>query len=247
MITTKKSRLNRVADKLGWNKKFHQVYTDDRLNPSLEYVASPAQATIATHGIINRDGDIISKHKKVVPLEKMIGEYAKKFHGGVYFNMYLSPGSKHYFRIPYDGTVEYIQLNDGKAKYPVMIGLDNLFGNMKRFADAIEENATIGMVVRSKHFSYAMIAVGSLNVNNITVICQEGKRYSKGYRAGYFSIGSTILLCFDKNFRKNIDKSEILFEDGMQKDVGDDLIKINSIYQTDYNRSRKGQNNNNST
>ncbi len=234
MRTTKKSGLNRAADKLGWNKIFHEVHNDDYLNPSLEYVASPAEATLACHGVIGREGDIISKHKKIVPLEKMIGDYATKFHGGIYFNMYLSPGNKHYFRMPYDGTVEYIQLNNGKAKHfweVIMIGLDNLFGNTKMFVKAIDQNATIGMVVRSNHFSYAMIAVGSLNVNNITILCDEGKKYRKGHRAGYFSVGSTILLCFDKNFRKNIDKNAQLFEDGIKKDVGEDIIKIKGIYE----------------
>jgi len=232
MISTTKSRLNRFADRIGWNAQFHKVGKDDRLYPSLEYIASPADATLACHGNIGKEGDIISKHKKVVALEKIIGNYANKFHEGIYFNMYLSPRNKHYFRIPYDGTVEYIQMNNGKAKYfweTVMIGLDNWFGDTKMFAKAIEENATIGIVVKAKHFSYAMIAVGSLNVNNITVKCEEGKKYCKGFKAGYFSIGSTILLCFDKSLKKNIE--ELLIKDGEKKDIGDDIVKINGIYE----------------
>jgi phosphatidylserine decarboxylase len=231
MRTTKESMLKELADKVGANRKFHRRHKD-RLNPSLEYIASPAEATLACHGNIGESGYIISKHKKVVGLDKIIGEYAKRFIGGTYFNMYLSPGNSHYFRIPYDGTVEYIQMNDGKAKYfweTIMIGLDNWFGNTKMFAKAIDQNATVGIIVKSKHFSYAMIAVGSLNVNNITIKCDEGKRYRKGYDAGHFSIGSTIVLCFDKSLKKNIDKIQI--KDGEKKDIGEDIIKIKGIYE----------------
>jgi len=72
-----------------------------------------------------------------------------------------------------------------------------------------------------------MIAVGSLNVNHITVNCEEGKRYRKGYDAGHFSVGSTILLCFDKSFREN---SELKINDGEKTDVGNNIIRINPIY-----------------
>jgi phosphatidylserine decarboxylase len=41
-----------------------------------------------------------------------------------------------------------------------------------------------------------MIAVGSLNVNRIFIDYEEQKEYKKGVPCGYFSIGSTMLLCF---------------------------------------------------
>ena len=87
MKSTKNSFLKRAADKTGVNTRFHEVYKD-RLNPSLEYIASPAEATLVCHGNIGESGYIISKHKKIVALEKMIGNYAKTFHSGIYFNMY---------------------------------------------------------------------------------------------------------------------------------------------------------------
>jgi phosphatidylserine decarboxylase len=232
MKHTKSSPLKRRKDKSGANAEFHKVQ-EDILNPSLEYIASPAESRLAYHGIIGEDGYIISKHKKVVALENMIGKYADRFRDGIYLNMYLSPRYKHYFRFPYDGTVEYIQVNNGEG-HPVVIGFDNvnkmlgnMLGDMRFLARAIKKNATIGMVVNSGKFSYAMIAVGSLNVNYIAVDCEVGKKYRKGDYAGHFAIGSTILLCFDKSFRRN---SKLLMKDRNKKDIGEDIIKINGIY-----------------
>jgi len=226
MRSTKSSLLKRVMDSTGFNAKFHKVQ-EDAIDSSLEYIMNPAESTMACHGIIGNDGYIISKNKKVVALDKVIGKYADNFHDGIYLNMYLSPKNKHYFRFPYDGAVEYIQKNNGKG-LPVMIGLDNILGNMRWFAKAIEQNATIGMVVNTKNFSYAMIAVGSLNVNHITMKCEEGKRYHKGDYAGHFSVGSTIVLCFDKSFKNN---SRLLIKNGEKKDIGENIIKIKSIYE----------------
>lgn len=218
--------MKKTMDGIGFNAKFHKVH-EDKIDSSLEYIMNPAESTLACHGIIGDEGYIISKNKKVVALDTVIGKYAVRFKDGIYLNMYLSPKCKHYFRIPYDGTVEYIQKNNGKG-LPVMIGLDNILGNMKWFAKAIENNATIGIVVSTKNFSYAMIAVGSLNVNHITMKCEEGKKYRKGDYAGHFSVGSTIVLCFDNSFRRN---SKLLIKDGEKKDIGENMIKIKGLYE----------------
>jgi phosphatidylserine decarboxylase len=226
MKSTKSSWLKKTMDSAGFNAKFHKLY-EDKINSSLEYIMNPAESTLACHGIIGDEEYIISKNKKVVALDNVIGKYAHKFRNGMYLNMYLSPKCKHYFRLPYNGTVEYIQKNNGKG-LPVMIGLDNIFGNMKWFGKAIEKNATIGVVVNSGKFYYALIAVGSLNVNHITMKCAEGKKYRKGDYAGHFSVGSTIVLCFDESFKKN---SKLLIKDGDKKDIGENILKINGLYE----------------
>ncbi|MGV8172028.1 MAG: phosphatidylserine decarboxylase [Candidatus Woesearchaeota archaeon] len=226
MISTKKSLLKRAADKTGINDIFH-MRSDDVIDESLEYVSSPCEATLKHHGIIGDTGYIISKHKRIVALENLIGKYSDRFKDGIYLYLHLYPNNKHYFRIPYDGIIEYIQKNDPKSRIPVTIGQDNIFGGHRGLRRATEKNANIGMVINAGKFSYAMIAVGSLNVNHITVNCEEGKMYRKGYDAGHFSVGSTILLCFDKGFREN---SELKISDGEKTDVGNNIIHINPIY-----------------
>ena len=229
MISTKTTPLKRLADRIGRNARFHQR-ADDEIDRNLEHITSPTEATLFYHGRIDREGNILSKHQKKVPLELLIGGYADRFQDGIYLNLYLSPKNKHYFVFPYDGKLEYVQENEGKAFIPVMIGLDNVFGNQRWFSKAAERNASIGMVIDAGKFSYAMIAVGSLNVNHITVSGETGKRYRKGDDAGHFSIGSTIVLCFDKSLREN---SELLARTGEEKDIGERIIRINPIYDPD--------------
>lgn len=226
MKSTRETSWKIFADKIGINDRFHRK-EEDIIDHSLEFISSPAQATLFYNGRIDDEGYILSKHKKRVALEKLIGKYADRFKDGIYLNMYLSPKDKHYFVFPYLGKVEYIRKNDGKAFIPVMIGLDNVFGNQRWFSKAAESNASIGVVVNAGKFSYAMIAVGSLNVNHITVKCETGKKYNKGDYAGYFSVGSTIVLCFDKSFGQN---SRRLIKNGERKDIGENIYKIRAIY-----------------
>jgi phosphatidylserine decarboxylase len=212
---------------LGVNAKFHKI-EDDFFDPSLEYIASPAEAELKYYGDIGDGGYILSKHDRIIALENMIGRYADRFQDGIYLNMYLHWKNKHYFKFPYDGTVEYIQINDPKKIIPALIGRDNIFSGQKGLSKATKQNANIGMIINAGKFSYAMIAVGSFNVNHVTVGCEVGKKYHKGDDAGYFSVGSTILLCFDKSFKEN---SELLIRNGKKKDIGENIIKIKSIYE----------------
>lgn len=231
MISTKSSPLKYVADFLGINKKFskrrHNIIDNNSKN-----IVSPVEATLLYHGNIDEQGYILSKHRKKITLDKLIGKYADTFQDGTYINFYLAPRDNHNFVLPYKGTIEYIQKNEGKASIPIMIGLDNIFSmiglnnifdNQYWFSKAVKRNASIGIIINSQKFSYAMIAVGSLNVNNISVECEVGKKYHKGVYAGRFSIGSTIILCFDKSFKDN---SEMLIKNGEQTKIGEPIIKI---------------------
>lgn len=227
MKSTKNSLLKHLADATGINAKFSKI-CDDNVNKNSEVITSPAEASLFSQGNINEQGYILSKHGKKVELNNLIGKYSDKFLNGTYLNFYLSPKNKHYFRLPYGGVIEYIQKNEGKSLIPVMLGLDNLFGNQHWFSKAAKKNASIGIVVNAGKFCYAMIAVGSLNVNNITVECERGKKYDKGAYAGYFSVGSTIILCFDKTFKKN---SKRLIKNGELTIIGKPIIKIKSMYK----------------
>ncbi len=78
------------------------------------------------------------------------------------------------------------------------------------FSKAVKKNATIGSVFQTDKFSIAMIAVGSLNVNRIFTDYEEQKKYKKGVPCGYFSIGSTMLLCFPDYLKVLVDKGDDL-------------------------------------
>ena len=88
---------------------------------------------------------------------------------------------------------------------PVAIGLEYMLG-LEMFDRAIKKNASIGSVFQTENFTMAMIAVGSLNVNRIYTDYEEMQNYTKGTPSGYFSIGSSMLLCFPNHLRALIDE-----------------------------------------
>src|SRR5690606_28455313 len=108
---------------------------------------------------------------------------------------YLNPGNKHFWVTPSDGMFTYTQINEGKSRLPVYIGLENILG-IQMLPSAVKRNASIGSVYKTKDFLLGLIAVGSLNVNRIHIDYDEMQEYKKGTPCGYFSIGSSFLVCF---------------------------------------------------
>ena len=66
-----------------------------------------------------------------------------------------------------------------------------------------------------------MIAVGSLNVNSIHTIKKD--YFNKGDIAGYFNLGSSMLLCFPEQNIKNL---RVLIDERDKVDIGEGIIKI---------------------
>ena len=203
---TNNSIIGVIADSLGLNKKFH-LYKETNIDPLDMALISPAEGKVVHIGNINDNGILISKHNKEVRLKELIGQYYKQFTGGKYINIYLSPLNDHYWVTPDNGKFIYTQKNKGKAVFPVYIGLENLFG-IEMFSKAIKKNASIGSVFQTDKFQLAMIAVGSLNVNRIYTDYEEQKNYQKGNPCGYFSIGSSMLLCFPDYLKILVEKGD---------------------------------------
>lgn len=213
-----KTIIERFADLLGVNNKFHKFQKDNiDLDPKL--IVSPVEARLVDIGEIFQ-GSLTSKNKIKVSLEELLGDRSKMFEKGVYLNLYLCPKDKHYWRTPYDGKFTYTKTNKGKSKIPICIGLENFF-KKSLLQKATKKNASISSVFQTKEFPIAMIAVGSLFVNGIHTIYTENRQYKKGEVCGYFTIGSTMLLCFpDDNF-------EILINKDQKIDIGQAIARIN--------------------
>ena len=203
-LSTKNSLVGKIADYFGLNKKFHE-YEKIITEPKDTAVISPVEAKVMHIGNIDQKGMLISKNNKEIRLEELIGKYANQFLDGKYINFYLSPSNKHFWVTPYDGMFTYTQKNEGKSWLPVYTGLENILG-IEMFSKAVKKNASIGSVFQTEEFSIAMIAVGSLNVNRIHTDYEEMRNYRKGTPCGYFSIGSSMLLCFPNRFKFLIDK-----------------------------------------
>jgi len=220
--STRTSIIGKVAGKLGVNKKFHK-YQNDSIEHDFNFIISPVDAKLVAFGSIKNDGIIISKSKKEIILKEIIGEEAGLFSGGFYLNFYLNPNNRHYWRIPYNAKLVSMNLNEGKALIPVFIGLDNIFKNKDYFKKAIKRNASVGMIFKANNFPFVMIPVGSLNVNGIHIVNENKGDYVKGDIGGYFSVGSSMLLCFPKY------PLDVLVNIGDKVKIGQNIVKINKL------------------
>ncbi|MCG6958807.1 phosphatidylserine decarboxylase [bacterium BMS3Abin03] len=204
-LSTRNSLLGKIADKLNINIKFNE-YTRIFVDLQDTAIISPVEAKVMHIGNINQNGMLISKNNKKILLSDLIGRYSYHFLDGNYINFYLRPSDKHFWITPCDGMFIYTQKNDGRSRLPVYLGLENLLG-INMLSKAVKKNASIGSVFKTKDFFMAIIAIGSLNVNRIHIDYEEMRNYAKGTPCGYFSIGSTLLLCFPNQLKLLIEEN----------------------------------------
>jgi len=215
--STRRTLIERVADFVGLNSRFHK-YQENEIDWDDSVFVSPVEARLVYIGEIKRGGRLVSKLGRKVDLAGVVDE-SDLFSDGFYMNFYLSPVDKHYWRIPYDSEVVSTKVNNGVARIPVITGLERIFPRANFFEKSIKKNATIGTVFRARDFSYAMIAVGSLNVNSIHTIKKDC--FKKGDIGGYFNFGSSMLLCFSKSMG-----NEFLVDVGDKVDVGEEILRL---------------------
>ena len=99
--STKNSLAGKLFDRLGFNRKFHEFH-QDFINKDENFFVSPVEARLVASGRIGKDGEIISKAGKNLRIADVVNGAAGYFSGGTYFNFYLSPENRHYWRMPYD-------------------------------------------------------------------------------------------------------------------------------------------------
>jgi len=220
MYSTTPTFLEKLANLIKINQRFHK-YQKDKINQDSSIFISPVQAKLIYQGRINKNNALISKFNKQINLQKTLGEKGDLFSNGFYMTFYLSPKDKHYWRIPYNSKPISTKVNNGKSKMPIITGLENFFPKTDFFEKSIKNNATIGTIYQTTDFPYAMIVVGSLNVNSIHTIKKD--YFKKGEIAGYFNLGSSMLLCFPEQNIKNL---RVLIDEGDKVNIGEGIIKI---------------------
>jgi len=220
----KKSLVSKVAGRLGINKRFSKLVPVKGLDTGVDVIVCPVEGKVVSLGKIDHAGTLESKKRKKIALTALMGEHSKIFDHGYYINIYLAPLNRHFWITPYDGKFTYTKKNDGESSIPVLIALEKVFkfipflNRIDMLEKATRKNATISSIFDIDGYPLAMIAVGSLNVNDIHTLYEEQKRYAKGEPAGYFSLGSSMLICFPNN-------ADILVKKGQKVKMGQALLR----------------------
>lgn len=214
---TKKSLLNKILDKMGINEKFHK-FSENIIDTDTNFITSPVDWTIAYTWKLWQTWEFISKWWKIVSLKELIWDEALKFSHHNYINIYLSPKNRHFFTMPYEGKITKVFPHNGKSLFPIFIGIENIF-KIEVFHRAILSNATMTALIDTDFWKIGFIAVWSLNVNHIELSFEENSVLKKWETFGHFSLWSSVILIFPKNYVSLKNEWEKLI-------IGEKIIKI---------------------
>ncbi len=155
-------------------------------------VSSPVDGVLEDYGMIQVDKNIIVKGKTYSMKEMLSNDQVlKKYLGGKYIVLYLSPSHYHRIHSPITGQVLH-RWTLGHKSYPV-----NKWG-MKYGITPLSKNYRTITELKHGQFCVAIVKVGAMFVNSI-VITNDAKHLEKGQEFAYFSFGSTVVLLFEKN------------------------------------------------
>jgi phosphatidylserine decarboxylase len=173
-----------------------------RVCPDADAVVSPADGRIEAIGPVDVDGRLRIKGRDY-RVHELIGdqEEARRYHGGQFVVVYLSPRDYHRVHSPVEGQVRRIRSMPGDL-YPVnAIGerhVPSLFAKNRRVAISID-TTTQGRVI--------VVMVGAMIVGRITVSGIDARdvplgehtlhpplRVARGDEIGMFHIGSTAVV-----------------------------------------------------
>ena len=179
------------------------------LSSDLDCIISPADGFITMAGPIEHT-TLIQAKGRYYDLRSLLANYSvfKRFVGGHYATIYLSPKDYHRFHAPLSGTVEETIYVPG-ALWPVnrwsVENVKELFCENERFITIIRDNGL--------ERSLAHIAVGACMVGRIDLFYDAlsnsvhgREKFSRDYQTieiergqelGQFMFGSTIILLFE--------------------------------------------------
>ncbi len=152
---------------------------------------SPVDAVFEDFGSITDTSEITVKGK-IYSIHEMLGneEVLKKYIGGNYAVLYLSPSHYHRIHSPIEGQIKGRWTLGGKS-YPV-----NKAG-LKFGKAPLSKNYRVITEIKHAEGHVAVVKVGAMFVNSIEITNPKDK-IEKGEEIAYFSFGSTIVLLFEK-------------------------------------------------
>ncbi|KEO84230.1 archaetidylserine decarboxylase [Tumebacillus flagellatus] len=188
-----------------------------RLKPHLrplaegeDVVVSPVDGKVSQYGPIT-DGRIVQAKGVTYTVEELLGgdrERAKRYEGGTFLTVYLSPTDYHRIHTPLSGTVTGYTYVPGTL-FPV-----NPFG-VRAVAGLFAKNERLVTYFDTAAGEVALVKVGATIVGSVKVLYDvkagtnirggrlerkdvaNGPHYAKGEEVGRFEFGSTIILLFE--------------------------------------------------
>ncbi|GGA38233.1 phosphatidylserine decarboxylase proenzyme [Kroppenstedtia guangzhouensis] len=183
------------------------------IDPDPERIVSPVDGTVSQMGEIH-EGTILQAKGVTYTLEALLGgkgEKIRKFEGGRFITLYLSPRDYHRIHTPIQGRVTGLTYIPGSL-FPVNpLGVQWVRGLFAR-------NERLITFLDSPAGEVALVKVGATNVGSIRVVydreimtnCRGRKQIfsrnypcmevlEKGEELGRFEFGSTVILLFEAN------------------------------------------------
>jgi len=172
-------------------------------------VISPTDSLITECGKLKKDVAMQIKGMSY-SIDSLLLEtnYKNKIYDGEYINLYLSPKDYHRYHVPCDLQVLRVIHIPGKL-YPVNLRF------LRKKIDLFIENERVILECQAKEKILYIVLVGALNVGQMTLTFEkrietnknstlsvydyENLFMKKGELLGYFKMGSTVLLLFEKN------------------------------------------------
>ena len=190
---------------------------------------SPVDGTLRNYGAVE-DGRLEQIKGKTYTVARFLGDdaAAKRYEGGTYFNLYLSPQDYHHVHSPVSGNIVQSVHIPGKL-WPVndwsLANVDNLFSVNERVITYIDSN--YGRV--------AAVMIGATNVGKISVVFDSFisnrpsvdrnivRNYdapiaiAAGARLGTFHMGSSVVILAEPG---RVDLQSVRLERGKKVQYG---------------------------
>jgi len=191
-------------------ENLHEFFTR-KLKPGVrrfvndpKVITCPVDGVLEDYGIVEADKIITVKGKQYSILE-MIGDEKriKKYIGGKFLILYLSPSHYHRIHSPIDGDVitQYVL---GTKSYPV-----NRYG-LKYGKSPLSKNYRVITELKAQSSHLLFVKVGAMFINSIECIATH-HNWRKGEEVAYFSFGSTVVLLFEKDTFEIQDQIQVPF------------------------------------
>lgn len=170
-------------------------------------IVSPIDGYVSEIGQIHNNQLIQAKGRyyDVATLLASSPDTAKRFDGGLFSTLYLSPSDYHRVHMPITGTLQFMTYIPGKlfSVQPLTTRLiPKLFARNERLV--VFFNTEIGLMAMVLVGATIVGAIGTPWTGDIIRSAKKRTLYSKemvlakGTEMGYFKLGSTVILLFEK-------------------------------------------------